>query len=348
MENCQKLSVIVPVFNELESLEELVERLECSLTSFQDDLNYEIILVDDGSTDGSREKAIALADQLKPVKSISLRANFGKSMALMVGFLNATGELVATMDADLQDNPEDIPLLIEALDAQNLDVVSGWRVNRKDTVLRRIGSWFYNKTTRVVTGLDIHDQNCGLKLYRREQAERLSLYGHFHRYLPMQAKLLGFKVGEVPVKNSPRKYGSSKYKTMRYEGLFDFLSVLFLSRFGYSPMHFFGVLASLLIIPALSIIAYLIGYHFYSIFTASQVGLVSRPLLDLSLTILLTGVIIAMTGLVCDFVLYHHARVNKNAMVEFAVREISKGHELSDQPETVLQPHDTQKRKSSG
>lgn len=321
------LSVVVPVFNEKESIEELIERIVATMAKTEYTNRFEILFVDDGSTDGSRAEITRMSQKYPFVRVASLRTNFGKSMALMTGFLHAEGEFIITMDADLQDNPEDIPLLLKTLNDGQYDLVSGWREKRSDTKSRKLGSRMYNKTIQIFSGLDIKDQNCGFKIYRKSLAERLNIYGHFHRYLPMQAHLMGYKVGEAPVTNSERKYGCSKYRTIRYEGLFDFLSVLFLVRFGYSPLHFFGIIAMMFIIPSAAILAYFVGMHILHLFTPIGSNLVDRPLLSISLTAMLTGIIILVTGFVCDFFLYHHSRANRRAMVDYAVKDVSKpGH----------------------
>ena len=205
--------------------------------------HFEILYVDDGSTDGTLA-AIRQVRLVEPcVRAVSLRTNLGKAMALMVGFSKARGDIIVTMDADLQDNPEDIPALVATLEDRKLDLVCGWRKKREDTAVRRAGSWLFNKVIHRLTGLSIRDQNCGFKVYRASLTRRLNIYGHFHRLIPMQAFLLGYAVGEAPVRNSERKHGHSKYRAFRYEGFFDFLSVLFAVRFGFAPLHFFGLIS---------------------------------------------------------------------------------------------------------
>ncbi len=318
------ISIVIPVFNEKESLRELVERIYHTLSGNNFNKKFEILFVDDGSTDGSLEEALRIRQDYPFIRIASLRTNFGKSLALMTGFFHAQGEFIVTMDADLQDNPEDIPLLLNALQHENLDLVSGWRKERQDTKSRRLGSFIYNKVIHIISGMELKDQNCGFKIYRKSLSDRLNVYGHFHRFLPMQAHLMGYRIGQVVVKNNERKYGTSKYRTLRYEGLFDFLSVLFLVKFGYSPLHFFGIIALFFIIPSAVILAYFLCMHILFLFDTGGMYLVARPLLNISLTTMLTGIIILITGFVCDFFLYHHSRANRESMINFALKEIYK------------------------
>ncbi len=318
------LTIVIPAFNEAESVPELVDRIVASLAATPYAGRFEILFVDDGSTDGTLG-AIRRAGQAHPcVRSAVLRTNIGKAMALMVGFSKARGDIIVTMDADLQDNPEDIPVLVGKLENDRLDLVCGWRKKREDTKFRKFGSWLFNRVIHRFTGLNIRDQNCGFKAYRSSLTRRLNVYGHFHRLIPMQAYLLGYAVGEAPVQNSERKYGHSKYRAFRYEGLFDFLSVLFAVRFGFAPLHFFGIISLFFVVPGFVILAYLLGGHFLFLLTGTGGAmLVERPLLTLSLTLVLTGIIILTTGFVCDFVLYHHARSNMPSIIAFALKESS-------------------------
>ena len=316
------LSIVIPAFNEAESVPELVERISATLSKTPYAGSFEILYVDDGSTDDMLDVIKRVRAGHPYVRAAVLRTNIGKAMALMVGFSKARGDIIVTMDADLQDNPEDIPELVRHLQDNKLDLVCGWRQKREDTAIRRAGSWVFNKVIYWLTGLRIRDQNCGFKVYRRTLTRRLNVYGHFHRLIPMQAYLLGYSVGQAPVRNSERKYGISRYRAFRYEGLFDFLSVFFTIRFGFAPLHFFGLLSMVFVIPGSLMLAYMVGQHVLFMLTGS-IGqmLVDRPLLNLSLTTILTGFIILTTGFVCDFVLYHHTRANIRSIVEFALKE---------------------------
>lgn len=231
------LSVIIPLYNEAESLPELTQWIEASLKDF----SYEIIFVDDGSTDGSWEVIEGLkADN---IHAIRFRRNYGKSAALYEGFAAAKGDIVVTLDADLQDSPEEIPEMVRMIREDGYDLVSGWKQHRADNVLtKNIPSKLYNWTARRVTGIKLHDMNCGIKAYKAEVVKNIEVYGEMHRYIPYLAKNAGFtKIGEKPVHHQKRKYGKSKFGMDRFvHGMLDLMSLRFLSRFGGRPMHFFG------------------------------------------------------------------------------------------------------------
>jgi glycosyltransferase involved in cell wall biosynthesis len=232
------ISVVVPVFNEAESVLELATTLGQVLG--RSSVPYEILFVDDGSTDGTFD-AIAGARVAEPaVRAIRFRRNHGKSAALAAGFREARGDLIVTIDGDLQDDPREIPPLIQKLD-EGYDLVSGWKQKRRDPWTKTVPSRLYNLVTRRITGLDLHDFNCGLKVYRREVTEAISVYGELHRYLPALAHWAGFRVGEAPVMHHPRRHGVSKFGHARFlNGLLDLLAVMFLHAQSRSPLHFFG------------------------------------------------------------------------------------------------------------
>ena len=235
------ISVIVPLFNEAESLEELVSRTDKVMS--EEGLSYEMIMVDDGSRDGSWEKVREIALSNPSVKGISFRRNYGKSAALYEGFAAARGNVVVTMDADLQDFPEEIPAMYRMVVEEGYDVVSGWKQHRKDNALtKNLPSKLYNWTARKVTGVKLHDMNCGLKAYRSDVVKNIEVYGEMHRYIPYLAKNAGFtKIGEKKVAHVKRKYGKSKFGLERFlNGFLDLMSLWFLSTFGKKPMHFFG------------------------------------------------------------------------------------------------------------
>jgi len=230
------LSIIIPLYNEAESLPELKAWIDTALKDF----TYEIIFVDDGSTDGSWDVIKGLSG---PVRGIRFRRNYGKSAALYEGFAAAEGDIVVTMDADLQDSPEEIPEMVRMIREEGYDLVSGWKQHRKDNALtKNLPSKLYNATARRVTGIKLHDMNCGLKAYRADVVKNIEVYGEMHRYIPYLAKNAGFsKIGEKPVHHQKRKYGKSKFGMDRFvNGLLDLMSLWFLSRFGGKPMHFFG------------------------------------------------------------------------------------------------------------
>jgi len=240
------ISVVVPLFNEVDSLPELTEWIDKVMQTNQ--FTYEIILIDDGSTDGSWELIEQLSRQNPCIKGIKFRRNYGKSAGLYCGFKQAEGDVVITMDADLQDSPEEIPDLYRMITEEKYDLVSGWKKKRYDPVLsKNIPSKFYNWTARRMTGIKIHDFNCGLKAYRKQVVKSIEVYGDMHRYIPVLAKWAGFKrIGKKVVQHQERKFGVTKFGMERFiRGPLDLLSVIFISKFSKRPMHFFGVFGTL-------------------------------------------------------------------------------------------------------
>lgn len=318
-----KYSAVIPAFNEIESLPELIDRItKVFLSGFPEPQSYEIIVVDDGSSDGTKELLIDLSKTLPQLRPIILRKNSGKSMALMTGFLKVRGDYVITLDADLQDNPEDIPLLMSKI-SDGYQLVTGHRERRHDTLTRRIGSSIFNKTVQRSTGLNIKDLNCGFKVYRSEVVRGITVYGQFHRYIPLLAHFAGFKVGEQSVKNSPRKYGYSKYRTLRYQSLFDLFSILFIHNYNLSPLHFFAKISAVFTIPSSGILLYFLSRHVLSVFGAfGPYQITERPLLSISLTMFLIGISIFLTGFVCDFILHHTIRNQIHRMSDLYIDEI--------------------------
>ncbi len=235
------ISIIVPLLNERESLPELVSRIDSVMKD--GGLSYEVIMVDDGSDDGSWDEILRLAGSNPSVHGIRFRRNYGKSAALYCGFARAAGEVVVTMDADLQDFPEEVPEMYRMIKEEGWDIVSGWKQHRKDNALtKNLPSKLYNATARSITGLKLHDMNCGLKAYRSEVVKNIEVYGEMHRYIPYLAKNAGFtKITEKPTQHAKRKFGKSKFGMSRFvNGFLDLLSLWFLSTFGKKPMHFFG------------------------------------------------------------------------------------------------------------
>lgn len=235
------ISIIVPLLNERESLPELVSRIDSVMKD--GGFSYEIIMVDDGSDDGSWDEILRLAGSNPSVHGIRFRRNYGKSAALYCGFARAAGEVVVTMDADLQDFPEEVPEMYRMIKGEGWDIVSGWKQHRKDNALtKNLPSKLYNATARSITGLKLHDMNCGLKAYRSEVVKNIEVYGEMHRYIPYLAKNAGFtKITEKPTQHAKRKFGKSKFGMSRFiNGFLDLLSLWFLSTFGKKPMHFFG------------------------------------------------------------------------------------------------------------
>lgn len=235
------ISVIVPLFNEAESLPELAAWIDRVMK--ENGFSYEVLMVDDGSTDDSWYRVRELVEENPAIHGISFRRNYGKSAALYEGFAAARGDVVITMDADLQDSPDEIPELYRMIVKDGYDVVSGWKQHRQDNKLtKNLPSKLYNWTARKVTGIKLHDMNCGLKAYKNEVVKSIEVYGEMHRYIPYLAKNAGYsKIGEKPVHHQKRKYGTSKFGLERFtNGFLDLMSLWFLSKFGKKPMHFFG------------------------------------------------------------------------------------------------------------
>lgn len=305
MEEFKKhLSVVISIYNEEESLPELVEWI--ARVAGREQYSYEIIMVDDGSTDSSWKVIKELADKYPAVRGISFRRNYGKSAALYHGFKAAEGEVVITMDADLQDSPDEIPELYDMIMDGGYDIVSGWKKQRFDNRLtKNLPSKLYNATARLITGIHLHDMNCGLKAYRKEVVKNIEVYGEMHRYIPYLAKNAGFnKITEKPVKHQKRKYGVSKFGLERFvNGFLDLLSLWFLSTFGKKPMHFFGFTGILMFLAGGIIALWLIIAK-----VINQVnGLDFRPVADqplfyLALVAVILGFQLFLTGFLGELV----------------------------------------------
>ena len=290
------LSIVVPVFNEVESLEPLFGQIERAIT--EQDMRYEVIFVDDGSTDGSAEILEKLhRGRPDAVKVVHFRRNFGKAAALSVGFGRASGDVVVTMDADLQDDPSEIPKLLAKLE-EGYDLVSGWKKDRKDPIGKRLPSRIFNAVTSWISGIKLHDFNCGLKAYRRAVVRELDLYGELHRYIPVLAYGMGYRVGEVSVRHHPRRFGKTKYGAKRLlSGFLDLLTVLSITRYTMKPLHLFGGVGALLV--ALGLIVD--GYLSYLKFTSGSIG-GHYPLLMLGTILLIVGIQFVSTGLLAEMI----------------------------------------------
>ncbi len=280
--NSVDISVVVPLYNEEQSLEELAGNISENLDSYE----YEIIFIDDGSTDASWEVISSLVRESPCIKGIKLRRNYGKSDALQAGFEITNGSYIVTMDADLQDDPAEIPELIRMLD-EGYDLVSGWKKVRHDPLTKTIPSRFFNAVTRFTTGINLHDFNCGLKAYKKEVIDSIYLYGEMHRYVPLLARWQGFeKIGEKEVNHHPRKYGKTKFGISRFlNGFLDLLTLLFVNRYMRQPMHFFGLLGVLFSVVGSVICGWL---AYLKIFYGEPLG--NRPLLFLGILLILVGV----------------------------------------------------------
>jgi len=288
-----RISIVIPAYNEEGSLPELMEEIASSM----DDNSYEIILVDDGSTDDTWSIVCDLASEY-PLRGLRFSVNSGKAAALAAGFSKAEGDYVATMDADLQDDPSEILPMISLMEEEGLDLVSGWKRKRKDPLSKTLPSKFFNFTVRLTTGVKLHDFNCGLKVYRRKVVRNLRLYGEMHRYTPVLASQKGFRVGEKAVNHRERKYGSTKYGLARFfRGFSDLLTVLFLNRYSYRPLHFFGGIGTVLALTGFVISSYLTVLWF----SGEAIG--RRPLLLLGVLLLVVGVQFISLGLLGEMVL---------------------------------------------
>ncbi len=292
------VSVVVPLLNEEESLPELHNWI--LQVAEKNHLSYELIFVDDGSTDSSWEVICNLAKENKAVKGIRFRRNYGKSAALNEGFKIAQGEVVITMDADLQDSPDEIPELYEMIANQGFDLVSGWKKKRHDPITKTIPSKFFNATTRKISGIKLHDFNCGLKAYSHNLVKDLEVHGEMHRYIPLIAKWEGYHtIGEKIVQHRERKYGRTKFGISRFiKGYLDLLSITFVSKFGKRPMHLFGALGSLLFFIGFVIAGYL---AYAKIFMAAY-RMTERPLFYFGLLAMILGTQLFLTGFLAELI----------------------------------------------
>ena len=291
------ISVVVPLYNEEESLPELVAWIDRVAQS--NSLTYEIIMVDDGSTDSSWSVVERLKGEYPAIRGISFMRNYGKSAALYCGFDMARGDVVITMDADLQDSPDEIPELRRMILEDGYDLVSGWKRKRYDPIGKRWPSKFFNFTARLMSGIKLHDFNCGLKAYRRKVVKSIEVYGEMHRYIPILAKHAGFKrIGEKVVEHHERKYGVSKFGLERMiKGYLDLISVSFMSHFGRSPMYIFGGLGTLMFLLGFVAVAWIIVDKF-----VSGHPLTNQPLFYLSLVAIVLGVQLFLAGFLGELI----------------------------------------------
>jgi glycosyltransferase involved in cell wall biosynthesis len=280
---------------------------------------YEIIFVDDGSTDGSIDKLREFRSLNASVRYIRFRRNFGKSAALAAGFRAARYGIVATLDADLQDMPEQLPLLLAHLES-GYDLVSGWRYERSDSIARRVGSRIYNSVTSILTGVKLHDINCGFKCYRREVLDEVMVYGERHRYIPVLASYRGFRLGEVKVEHAPREYGSSRYGMERVlGGFFSLLTVILMTRYTNKPLHFFGLMGLFLSGIGSAIDLYLITLRVFF-----NQWLSNRPLLIIGTFLIVVGVQLVLFGLLAEMIAFSYRRES-----DYSTVETSDGEDLT-------------------
>lgn len=289
------LSIVIPVYNEKENIKDLYNEISSTLSDMN--IKNEIIFVDDGSNDGSLELLTNLFEKHKNVKLISFRKNFGKASALMAGFKETSGDIIITMDGDLQDDPKEIPKFLDELE-NGYDLVSGWKIKRNDPITKTIPSRIFNVVTSLFTSIKLHDFNCGFKAYRREVIEDLNIYGELHRFIPVLAAQRGFRVGEIKINHRPRMHGRSKYGVERYiKGLIDFTTVLFITNFMQRPSHFFGTTGIIFTLGGL-------GINAYVTFLRISTGNIQNrfPLLMLGILLMTLGFQFIFTGLLAEMI----------------------------------------------
>ena len=309
------ISVVIPVHNEERSLALLYDELDSALQQLGQP--WEALYVDDGSTDGTYSALIRLHDAQENVVVVRLRRNFGKAAALAAGFAQAKGDVIVTIDGDLQDDPAEIPKLLAKLD-EGFDLVSGWKTKRRDPLRRRIPSKLFNTVTGWVSGVHLHDMNCGLKAYRAEVVRGLRLYGELHRFTPVLADQRGYRIAEVSVNHRPREHGRSRYGIERYlRGFFDLLTVSFIGRYRQRPLHLFGGVGLLLSVVGFGILVYL------TIDKMLGHAIGGRPLLILGVLLVVVGIQIFSLGLITELITSHHEeRVSERERSEAMVEEI--------------------------
>jgi glycosyltransferase involved in cell wall biosynthesis len=312
-----QISVVIPLKDEAESLPELYEWIKRVMQ--QNNFSYEVIFMDDGSKDGSWAFIDALSQKDPNVKGIKFRRNYGKSPALHVGFEEARGEVVITMDADLQDSPDEIPELYRMVKSEGYDLVSGWKQKRYDNALtKNIPSKLYNWTNRKISGIKLHDMNCGLKAYRNEVVKSIEIYGEMHRFIPVLAKNAGFtKIGEKVVHHQARKYGVSKFGWDRFiNGFLDLLTITFLSKFGKRPMHIFGLIGTIMFLIGLSFAVYLGCSKLIDVFSHVRAQLITeRPSFYIALTAMILGTMLFLAGFLGELIM-RNSPVRNNYLIE--------------------------------
>ncbi|MFH0843286.1 MAG: glycosyltransferase family 2 protein [Bacteroidota bacterium] len=297
------VSVVIPVYNEEDSIRELSEWIEKVCPGAG--LSFEIIFIDDGSSDASWKRICELSENKTHVKGLRFRRNYGKAAALHTGFTESSGDVVITMDSDLQDSPDEIPELVRMIREDGYDLVSGWKRKRFDPFIKRSTSRFYNTTARLSSGIRLHDFNCGLKAYRSEVVKSIEVYGEMHRYIPMLAREAGFrKIGEKIVEHRPRKYGVTKYGLDRFmKGYLDMLTIGFITRFGKSPMHLFGSLGTLMFVIGFLMALYLGIRKLVFVHNHLRAPLVTdSPYFYIALTVMVIGSLLFLTGFLGELI----------------------------------------------
>lgn len=312
-----KVSIVVPVFNEDESIPELHQWIKQVVE--KNKLSYEVLFVDDGSKDNSWKVIQDLAKRDSNVQGLKFNRNYGKSAALQTGFDHAVGEIVITMDADLQDSPDEVPDLIKMIEKEGYDLVSGWKKKRHDPLSKTVPSKLFNGVTRMVSGIPLHDFNCGLKAYKKEVVKNIEVYGEMHRYIPLIAKWSGFaSIGEKVVDHKARKYGQTKFGSKRFfTGFLDLLSVTFVSRFRKNPMHFFGIFGTFFFLAGTIIAMWLIGEKLYNLSQQLPVReVVDQPLFFLALLAIVLGTQLFLAGFLAEIIIRVGHKKNDYLIIE--------------------------------
>ena len=306
------ISVVVPLYNEEESLPELTEWIDRVM--WENKFTYELVLIDDGSTDSSWEVIEELKERFEAITAVKFRRNYGKSAALNVGFAMVQGDVVITIDADLQDSPDEIPELYRKINEESFDLVSGWKQKRHDPLSKTLPTKLFNSATRKMSGIDnLHDFNCGLKAYKKEVVKSIEVYGEMHRYIPVIAKWAGFKrIGEQVVQHYPRKYGTTKFGMSRFiNGFLDLISIFFVGKFAKRPMHFFGTMGAVSFFLGFLITIWLLVQKMIAISSHSEYrDVTDQPLFYLSLVAIVVGFQLFLTGFVAELVSRNSAERN--------------------------------------
>jgi len=298
-----KISIVIPLFNEEESITELAQWIDKVLK--KNNLSYEIIFIDDGSNDSSWSVIKNVKTDNPNVYGIKFRRNYGKSAALNIGFSKASGDVIITMDADLQDSPDEVPELYNLIINDNYDLVSGWKKKRYDPITKTIPTKLFNWAARKASGINLNDFNCGLKAYNKNVVKSIEVYGEMHRYIPILAKWAGFKnIGEKVVEHQSRKYGVTKFGFERFiNGFLDLLTVTFISRFGKKPMHIFGTLGTLMFILGLTLFLYIGGTKLYYIYNSLPAkNIADQSAFFIALTTMVIGVQLFLSGFIAELV----------------------------------------------
>ena len=317
MSEIPDISIIVPVFDEEESIQELSEWIDT--VNVENQLSYEVIFIDDGSKDSSWKIIESLSDNNANIKGIRFSRNYGKSAALDTGFTASIGKVVITLDADLQDSPDEIPHLYKMIVDEGFDLVSGWKKKRHDPITKRLPSKFFNFVTRKISGIKLHDFNCGLKAYSSRVVKNINIYGEMHRYIPVIARWNGFdKIGEKIVTHYPRKFGRTKFGIERFiNGFLDLISITFVMRFVKKPMHFFGTMGTLSFLLGLFITLWIFGLNINHIQHHLPVREVtSQPLFFLALVALIIGAQMFMTGFLAEILALNSDKTSQYLIVD--------------------------------